>query len=79
MWVAGQGGFPGIGRLVPEGRVVGMDISDEMVRVARRTSAEHDNVLFITGEVSEIPWEANFFTHGSRWSQRTTGPIQPRA
>ncbi len=52
-----------IGRLVPEGRVVGMDISDEMVRVARRTSAEHDNVLFITGEVSEIPWEANFFTH----------------
>ena len=26
-------------------------------------SAEHDNILFITGEVSEIPWEANFFTH----------------
>jgi arsenite methyltransferase len=52
-----------ISRLVPEGRVVGMDISDEMIRVARRTSADHDNLLFITGEVGEIPWEPNFFTH----------------
>ena len=51
-----------VGRLVPEGRVVGMDISDEMVRVARRSSAEHDNILFIAGEVSEIPWDSNFFT-----------------
>jgi arsenite methyltransferase len=52
-----------ISKLVPEGRVVGMDISDEMVRVARRTSGEHDNILFIPGEVAEIPWEPNFFTH----------------
>jgi ubiquinone/menaquinone biosynthesis C-methylase UbiE len=43
--------------------VVGMDISDEMVRVARRTAMDHDNLLFITGEVGEIPWEPNFFTH----------------
>ena len=52
-----------ISRSVPEGRVVGMDISDEMIRVARRTSVDHDNLLFVAGEVGEIPWEPNFFTH----------------
>lgn len=52
-----------ISKLVPEGRVVGVDISDEMIRVARRTSPDHDNILFVTGEVREIPWEPNFFTH----------------
>jgi ubiquinone/menaquinone biosynthesis C-methylase UbiE len=51
-----------IAEKVPEGRVVGMDVSDQMVRVARRTSGEYDNVLYVTGEVGEIPWEANFFT-----------------
>jgi arsenite methyltransferase len=49
--------------LVPDGRVVGIDVSDEMVRVARRGSASFDNVLFVTGEAEEIPWEANFFSH----------------
>jgi SAM-dependent methyltransferase len=49
--------------LVPEGRVVGMDISDEMIRIARRASLNHDNLLFVAGEVAEIPWEPNFFTH----------------
>ena len=52
-----------IGKMVPEGRVVGMDIADEMIRVARRTSLDHENLLFVTGEVAEIPWEANFFSH----------------
>ena len=52
-----------LGGLVPEGRVVGMDISDEMVRIARRNSVDHENLLFVTGEVGEIPWEPNFFTH----------------
>lgn len=49
--------------IVTEGSVVGMDISDEMIRVARRNSAEYDNLMFVTGEVQEIPWEGNFFTH----------------
>ncbi len=49
---------------VTEGRVVGMDVSDEMVRRARRASAEWGHVLFIAGGVEEIPWEANFFTRG---------------
>jgi ubiquinone/menaquinone biosynthesis C-methylase UbiE len=51
-----------LSKLVPEGRVVGMDISDEMIRIARRTSVDNDNILFIRGEVGEIPWEPNFFT-----------------
>jgi SAM-dependent methyltransferase len=52
-----------LAKMAPEGRVVGMDISDQMIRVARRTSAEHENLLFVTGEAEEIPWEANFFHH----------------
>ncbi len=55
---------------VREGRVIGMDISDEMVRRARRAMRELDergknaelgHVLFIVGGVDEIPWEGNFF------------------
>jgi arsenite methyltransferase len=49
--------------MVPEGRVVGMDISDEMIRIARRNSIDQHNLLFATGEVAEIPWESNFFHH----------------
>jgi ubiquinone/menaquinone biosynthesis C-methylase UbiE len=49
--------------LANEGRVVGMDISDEMVRRARQKSAEFGNLVFVVGGVEEIPWEANFFDH----------------
>ena len=48
---------------VPEGRVVGMDISDEMVRRARKNYVALDNTMFVIGGVDEIPWDANFFTH----------------
>jgi SAM-dependent methyltransferase len=48
---------------VPEGRVVGMDVSDEMIRLARRRSRAQDNLLYIAGEAAEIPWEPNFFRH----------------
>jgi SAM-dependent methyltransferase len=51
-----------LARGVPEGRVVGMDISDEMIHHARRASADLSNLVFIVGEVNEIPWEANFFS-----------------
>jgi SAM-dependent methyltransferase len=47
---------------ITEGRVVGMDISDEMVRLARRATAEQENVICVVGGVEEIPWQANFFT-----------------
>ena len=52
-----------LAKRVPEGRVVGMDISDEMIRHARRGSADFDNLMFVTGEVAEIPWQPNFFSH----------------
>ena len=52
-----------LAKLVPEGRVVGMDISDEMIRRARRASADFGNLLFVTGEVKEIPWQPHFFSH----------------
>ena len=48
---------------VPEGRVVGMDISDEMVRRARRNYVNLENTMFVIGGVDEIPWDANFFSH----------------
>jgi hypothetical protein len=34
-----------------------------MIRVARRTSLDFENILYATGEVAEIPWEANYFNH----------------
>ncbi len=48
---------------VPEGRVVGMDISDEMVRRARRKYVAVENAMFVVGSADEIPWVTNFFTH----------------
>ena len=47
---------------VTEGRVVGMDVSDEMVRHARRNCAELAQVMAVPGSVDEIPWESMFFT-----------------
>jgi SAM-dependent methyltransferase len=52
-----------LAKRVPEGRVVGMDVSDEMIRLARRMSLDCENILYATGEVGEIPWDANFFNH----------------
>jgi len=52
-----------IAERVSEGRIVGIDLSDEMIRLARRQCLDHHNVMFAVGEVEEIPWDANFFTH----------------
>jgi SAM-dependent methyltransferase len=48
---------------VPEGRVVGIDVSDEMIRHARRKNVNLENVLSVVGEAEQIPWDAAFFTH----------------
>jgi len=45
----------------PRGRVVGMDISDEMIAHARKASAGQKNLSFVVGTVDNIPWEPNFF------------------
>jgi ubiquinone/menaquinone biosynthesis C-methylase UbiE len=52
-----------LAKSVPQGRVVGMDVSDQMIRHARRASVDFENLMFVTGEVEEIPWEPNFFSH----------------
>ena len=52
-----------LAKLVPEGRAVGMDISDEMIRHARRASADFGNLMFVAGEAAEIPWQPHFFSH----------------
>ena len=51
-----------IAERVRECRVVGIDVSDEMVRRARKASVEHGQVMFVPGSVDEIPWDNSFFT-----------------
>jgi arsenite methyltransferase len=55
-----------LGRLlaeqVPAGRVVGVDVSDEMIRRARQRYVDLENVIFLVGEADELPWDADFFT-----------------
>jgi arsenite methyltransferase len=43
------------------GQVVGLDVSDEMIRRARAKSAEYDNILFVVGSAQQIPWQEDFF------------------
>jgi ubiquinone/menaquinone biosynthesis C-methylase UbiE len=43
------------------GQVVGLDVSDEMIRRARANSTGFDNVMFVVGSAQQIPWEENFF------------------
>src|SRR5260370_10130078 len=44
------------------GQVVGVDISDEMIRQARAASKEFDNVMFVVDSVTTVPSQENFFT-----------------
>ena len=48
--------------LVPEGLVVGLDISEQMVHSARAKSASFQNLMFILGEADDIPWQNDFFS-----------------
>src|SRR2546421_3266924 len=43
------------------GQVVGLDVSDEMVRQARQASKDFENILYVWGSAQQIPWEENFF------------------
>jgi len=43
------------------GQVVGVDVSDEMIRLARTASKDFDNILYVWGSAQQIPWEENFF------------------
>ena len=55
-----------LARLVGEGpegfgQVVGVDVSDEMIRQARAASKDFENILYVWGSAQQIPWEENFF------------------
>jgi len=55
-----------VARLVgdgPEGfgQVIGVDVSDEMIRQARGASRDFENILYVWGSAQQIPWEENFF------------------
>ena len=63
---------------VPEGRVVGVDVSDEMIRRARRRLADAENAMFVVGAADEIPWDANFFTHAISIESAYYWPDPPR-
>jgi arsenite methyltransferase len=43
------------------GQVLGVDVSDEMIRQARAGSKDFDNIMFVWGSAMQIPWEENFF------------------
>lgn len=43
------------------GQVVGLDVSDEMIRRARANFTQYDNILFVVGSAQQIPWQEDFF------------------
>ncbi|MGH9533736.1 MAG: class I SAM-dependent methyltransferase [Terriglobales bacterium] len=52
-----------LARLLDSGsQLVGMDISDEMIRQARNKSTDFGNVSFLWGSAESIPWQDDYFT-----------------
>ncbi|HSE33993.1 MAG TPA: methyltransferase domain-containing protein [Pyrinomonadaceae bacterium] len=47
----------------PNGHVVGIDISDEMIGIARSTSADYPNVRFEVATAEKLPFLDGEFTH----------------
>lgn len=46
-----------------EGSVVGIDISDEMIRVALESSGQYSNIQFQVASAERLPFPTNHFTH----------------
>ncbi len=47
----------------PRGRAVGIDISDEMIALARQTSEQYPNIEFHVGSAERLPFDEGEFTH----------------
>ena len=47
---------------IPEGIVIGLDLSDEHIRDARAKSTSFENVLYLWSVAEQIPWQEDFFT-----------------
>ena len=61
---------------VPEGRVVGIDVSDEMIRHARRRNVNLENVMSLSARPSKSPGTPPFSPAPFPSSPPTTGPIR---
>ena len=46
---------------VSTGQVVGIDVADDMIRLARKNYVDLGNVMFLSATVEEIPWDDDFF------------------
>lgn len=46
-----------------QGRVVGIDISDEMINIARETSRSFANIEFYVGSAEQLPFSDREFSH----------------
>ena len=49
-------------RLGDDGLVVGLDISDEMVRHARAKGGQFRNLKFVCAPADHVPYQDDFFT-----------------
>jgi ubiquinone/menaquinone biosynthesis C-methylase UbiE len=64
IYPCGDGALCGeVAAQVPLGLVVGIDPSDDQVRVARAALRDLDNVMILCSDLTEIPWKEDFFTH----------------
>ena len=52
-----------IAQQTPQGNVVGIDISDEMIQVATETSRDFSNVEFKVATAESLPFSTSEFTH----------------
>ncbi len=48
--------------LVPQGTVVGLDFSADMIHAAREKSAAVQNLMFVWGDAAAVPWQENYFS-----------------
>jgi SAM-dependent methyltransferase len=52
-----------LAKFAANGSVIGIDISDEMIRVARKSSQRFPNVTFEVASAEQLPFKDNEFTH----------------
>ena len=67
-------GVAAAGRDSDQGRVVGIDISDEMIRVARETSVDFPNLTFQVASAERFHFLTTSLRTHFRWSRCTTTP-----
>ena len=48
--------------MVPEGLVVGLETSGDLLQKARAASRNIDNLMFLNAGAEEIPWKEDFFS-----------------